>query len=86
MSYFKDRAFAEQGPSFSPISACFACGDEIVGPIVRHDGYDAGGRGVSLYMHRDCAFVMAQRLVVDSWPNRRDGQFMSVEERARRER
>jgi len=78
MSYFKDRQAAESGFSHSTVDSCFTCGKKIEGPNVRHDGYEPGGRSVSIYLHRDCAFVMAQRLIVDTWPNRRDGEHMSV--------
>lgn len=53
MSYFKGRASAEAGVSHSPIDTCFTCGQKIDGPTVRHDGYDASGKGVSIFLHRD---------------------------------
>jgi hypothetical protein len=78
MTYFRDRAAAEAGMRFSPVDNCFTCGDKIEGPTVRHDGHDANGKAISIFLHRDCAFVMAQRLIIDTWPNRRDDHPMSV--------
>ncbi len=78
MSYFKDRAAAEAGVHFTSVDNCFTCGLKIEGPTVRYDGHNTSGKSISIFLHRDCAFVMAQRLIVDTWPNRRDDHPLSV--------
>jgi hypothetical protein len=52
---------------------CFACDRDLTAPIVQYHG----SRAIS--MHRDCAFAMAQRLIADSWGNRRDGELMKCD-------
>lgn len=46
--------------------ACFSCGQPLQHAAVRYDG--AGG---SILLHLRCANEMGQRLIVDSWTNRR---------------
>jgi len=76
MSYFKDRESAAASSPYNSPQSCFGCGQPLDGPTVRHDGYQPDGEGLSVFLHRDCAFAMAQRMIVDSWPNRRDGKPM----------
>jgi hypothetical protein len=79
MSYFKDADSAAASSPYNKPESCFGCGQSLEGPTVRHDGYLSGGKGHSLFLHRDCAFAMAQRMSIDAWKNRRDGKPMWVE-------
>lgn len=58
---------------------CFCCGKTINGPTITYDVYkgDSGGMH-SVPMHRDCAFAMAQRLIIDAWRHRAGDPWMSV--------
>jgi len=49
-----------------PGFACFSCGQPLLTSGVRYDG-----KGGSILLHLRCANEMGQRLVVDSWTNRR---------------
>lgn len=80
MTYFSDTAAAAAQPIYNSPECCFSCSRELAGPTVRYDGFLSDGAGLSVFMHRDCAFVMAQRLIVDTWPNRRHGHPMSVQQ------
>ncbi|MEG0003529.1 MAG: hypothetical protein RR857_09625 [Comamonas sp.] len=46
--------------------ACFSCGQPLASSGVRYDG-----KGGSILLHLRCANEMGQRLIVDSWTNRR---------------
>ena len=46
--------------------ACFSCGQPLTTSAVRYDG-----KGGSILLHLRCANEMGQRLIVDSWTNRR---------------
>lgn len=46
--------------------ACFSCGQPLTTSGVRYDG-----KGGSILLHLRCANEMGQRLIVDSWTNRR---------------
>lgn len=73
MTYLKN---GESTDNFTPhgfSDFCFGCGKRIEGPTVRYDGYLKANEVASIFMHRDCAFAIAQRLIIDTWPNRRDG-------------
>ena len=52
---------------------CFACSKVLSAPIVQYQG------SAAISMHRDCAFAMAQRLITDSWVNRREGDLMKCD-------
>jgi hypothetical protein len=78
MTYFADFEKASAFVPYNEPKQCFGCGKELLGPIVRYDGYGENGVGQSEYFHRDCAFAVAQRLILDTWPNRREGVPMSV--------
>lgn len=78
MSYFVNLKSAKAFYPYNVPQRCFCCAVELDGPIVRYDGCNDKGEGVSIFMHRDCAFAMAQRLIVDAWPNRRDVNHMSI--------
>ena len=77
MSYFKDAETAVNESPFATHELCMCCGEPAAGPIVAYDlvlpGTDFETRAMC---HRDCAFAMAQRIIYDAWPNRRDGEFM----------
>lgn len=45
---------------------CFSCGQPLQTSAVRYDG-----KGGSILLHLRCANEMGQRLIVDSWTNRR---------------
>lgn len=47
--------------------ACFSCGQPLATSAVRYDG-----KGGSILLHLRCANEMGQRLIVDSWTNRRN--------------
>ncbi len=47
--------------------ACFSCGEPLATSAVRYDG-----KGGSVLLHLRCANEMGQRLIVDSWTNRRN--------------
>ncbi len=73
MSFFKN----ESGVLFESVTddgICFACMLEITDdqPIVAYDGAISTqkGSGRSLILHIECANIMAQRLIIDSWSNR----------------
>lgn len=77
MTYFPDDESAKSSSPYNYSTQCFGCGDKLSGPTVRYDGYSERGVGSSVFFHRDCAFAMAQRLILDTWPNRRDGKAMT---------
>lgn len=77
MTYHKNEAaFAAETPIVTG-ETCLCCGEAAKGPTV---GYDLVLPGTSHYtripFHRDCAFAMAQRIISDAWPNRRDEGMM----------
>ena len=73
MTYYKSREAALDNAVLETHTICMACGKEADGPIV---GYDLTLPGSDLlttaFFHRDCASAMAQRIICDAWPNRRD--------------
>lgn len=80
MSYSKDTQTAlEKAGSYETHEVCMCCGEAAAGPIVAYDlvlpGNDYESRAL---FHRDCAFAMAQRIICDAWPNRRDGEWMQT--------
>lgn len=58
---------------------CAFCGESLVGPLVVYDMQLEPGSLEGLAMHRDCAFAMAQRMILDAWPNRRVGELMACD-------
>lgn len=56
-------------------SHCFCCGVPLVSmiPVIAYDAYPSSDGQVVMLMHRDCAFAMAQRIIVDAWLHRREG-------------
>lgn len=73
MTFYADRADAEKR-SHTPIpETCAVCGDALGWPVVQ---YDVLGEEKDLWMHRDCAFAMAQRIICDAWPHRRVNEWM----------
>jgi hypothetical protein len=77
MTYFKDKATAEADAPFNVYPICICCGKATEGPLVAYDltlpGTDYLSRAL---FHRDCAFAMAQRLIIDTWPHRHVGEMM----------
>ena len=77
MTFYKDLETASES-SFNNSDTCLCCGEPSNGPLV---GYDLILPGSEIYtralFHRDCAFAMAQRIIVDAWPNRRAGEWMA---------
>lgn len=55
---------------------CLCCGQTIEGPVISYDGHLVPGTLTRILMHRDCAFAMAQRVICDAWPHRRDGDVL----------
>lgn len=50
-----------------------ACGNPLKGATIVYDMQDMADPLYTRYtFHRDCAFEMAQRIICDAWPNRRD--------------
>jgi hypothetical protein len=61
-------------PYMNPTEAiCFVCREGFTGASVRYDGFASAGEGGghSIYLHTACALEMGQRLISDTWPNRR---------------
>ena len=77
MTFHKDRDAALKDSPFKTHDVCMCCGEPANGPIV---GYDLTLPGTDILtramFHRDCAFAMAQRIIVDTWPNRRSDGLM----------
>lgn len=77
MTYYKNEVAAESESPIGIGETCLCCGEAASGPTV---GYDLVMPGTSHYtrvpFHRDCAFAMAQRIICDAWPHRRDGEPM----------
>jgi len=77
MTFHKDLSDAETESPCETYDVCMCCGEPSSGPLV---GYDLHLPGSDLYtralFHRDCAFAMAQRIIIDAWPNRHKGVFM----------
>lgn len=74
MSYYKSSEDAVKDGLFgwrNPPDKCFGCGKNLGGPIVVYDGYDEE-KSKTIWMHRNCSFEMAQRMICDAWPNRRE--------------
>lgn len=77
MSYFKDAETAAKESPFATHEICMCCGKAAAGPTVAYDLTLPGGDLLTRALfHRDCAFAMAQRIIYDAWPNRRDGEWM----------
>lgn len=72
MSFHKDID-AEPIPFHSLTSdrICFGCGEKLNKFVVRYDGYAEPSLMKSIFMHPECASEMAQRIICDTWPNRR---------------
>lgn len=76
MTYHSDGHSALKEAPFKDQSLRLCCGNVVTGPTVRYDGYIKANELTSLFMHRDCAFAMAQRMICDAWPNRREKNLM----------
>jgi hypothetical protein len=79
VTFHKDLQAAHNDSPFQTHDTCLCCGEPADGPLV---GYDLTLPGTDIYsralFHRDCAFAMAQRIIMDAWPNRRAGdQWMA---------
>ncbi len=74
---------AQDNRHFAPIgNHCFCCNEPISGPTITYDGFPTGdGIYKSVHMHRDCAFSMANAIILDAWPNRRAEKDMQTVKR-----
>lgn len=70
MTYYRNPELARKNSPVEITSKCPACGDPLSGATVVYDLYGTDIPGYAF--HRDCAFEMAQRIICDAWPNRRD--------------
>lgn len=75
MTYFTDARDAADESPFPHYDHCLCCGKESTGATV---AWDLQLPGTELPMtrvlfHRECAFKMAQGMIVDAWPNRHEG-------------
>jgi hypothetical protein len=77
MTFHLSLEAAEQDSPFNTHDVCMCCGKKVVGPLIGYDltlpNSDILTRAL---FHRDCAFAMAQRIIMDAWPNRRAGEWM----------
>ena len=80
MTYHRTFHDAKENSPFEDYGFhCFCCGEPMSGPTITYDAFptdDGYLRGV--HMHRDCAFAMANRLILDAWPHRRDEADMQT--------
>jgi len=76
VTYFKDAETAENASPVATAGICMGCGEPPAGPTVTYDMFMPDGATNRVLFHRDCAFAVAQRLICDAWPNRRDGEWM----------
>lgn len=60
-------------PAVASQTDCFECGKHISGAGIEYHGHDAEGHIAAIYLHPTCATVLAQRLICDGYPNRRQG-------------
>ena len=51
---------------------CFACRRPFIEgqPVITYDGWVDKDHMRALLLHGSCASAMAQRLIIDAWPNR----------------
>jgi len=80
MTYYRSFRLAQEQSNFEQVThKCFCCDSDIEGPTIVRDAFPTGdGYLKSVYMHRDCAFSMAQSLILDAWPHRRDEADMKT--------
>lgn len=77
MTYHKDLEAAERDSPFNTHDVCMCCGSTSDGPLVGYDLILPDDTTLTRALfHRDCAFAMAQRLIMDAWANRHDGEWM----------
>lgn len=67
---------AHENSPFQTRDTCLCCGQPASGPLIGYDLELENGTFSRALMHRDCAFAMAQRIIMDAWPNRRAGGLM----------
>lgn len=73
MTYFADAETAANESPFAIHDTCLCCGEAANGPTIGYDLILPGSDKMTrAFFHRDCAFAMAQRIICDAWPNRRD--------------
>lgn len=78
MTYFRSETAATDKSPIAVHDICMCCGKPAEGPTVVYDLILPGSGAVRRALfHRDCAFAMAQRIICDAWPNRRDGELMT---------
>ena len=79
MTYHKDLDDAQNAP-FNTHEVCMCCGESADGPLVGYDMILPGTTHLTRALfHRDCAFAMAQRIICDAWPRRRDEPALRVD-------
>lgn len=67
----------EVSQTFSRPERCLICSEQIDGPTFSYHMHELpGGSG---HFHADCAFSMAQRVIFDVWPHRRDFDLLKRE-------
>ena len=77
MTFHPSLEAAETGSPFNTHDICMCCGEKADGPLIGYDLTLPNPEGhVRALFHRDCAFAMAQRIIIDAWPNRRSGEWM----------
>jgi hypothetical protein len=76
MVYYPSREVADEESALEIHGTCMCCGAEAEGPLVAYDLTLPGNRLARALFHRDCAFAMAQRIICDTWPKRRDKTLM----------
>lgn len=80
MTYHPTFNSAQNNLRFEEIGThCFCCSESISGPTITYDAFPSGDGFVrSVHMHRDCAFSMANAIILDAWPNRRKEKDMQT--------
>lgn len=76
MSFHPSLQHAHENSPIRTHDICLCCGKPASGPLVGYDLVRTSEGYERVLMHRDCAFAMAQRIIMDAWPNRRAGEFM----------
>lgn len=70
MSYYRTPEEARAKSLYEITTKCVACNEPLTGSTIIYDLL--GTEIVGNAFHRKCAFEMAQRIICDAWPNRRD--------------
>lgn len=76
MTFHPSPEDAHKDSVYDTYDTCLCCGEPASGPLVGYDLMLTENQFRRALMHRDCAFAMAQRIIVDAWPNRHKGERM----------